>query len=99
MGRMQAEYQINLSRLVERKLFGLDTPPYWAGWRRELSGWTPRPIGQGGGESCWVGHPALLGRVERKVVGLDTPTYWAGWRRELSGWTPRPIGQGGEESC
>ena len=39
----------------------------------ELLGRTPRPKGQGGGESCWVGHPALRGRVEKKVVGLDTP--------------------------
>ena len=23
--------------------------------------------------SCWVGHPALRGRVEKRVVGLDTP--------------------------
>ena len=38
-----------------------------------MSGWTPRPKGQGGEENCWVGHPALRGRVEKRTVGLDTP--------------------------
>ena len=48
-------------------------PARQAGFDDELLGRTPRPSGQGGEESCWVGHPALVGRVEKEVVGLDTP--------------------------
>ena len=85
---MEAGASPDRARAVE-----LDTPLYWAGWRRELgpppamgrrrgapSGYA-REVDEGGGPAreggvCWVGHPALLGRVEKRV---ESPhPQWAG---------------------